>query len=363
MINARPMDPRVDSERSLIEAWRGPINLSTSQVTFADGFSGMGGVSAAARTLALRILWACDTEEDARETYRLNFPGVCMIEREIQELRNRPENLIVDILHLSIVCRYFSLANFAAGTKDHRTKGGQNDENNSALLLCVGEILKKVKPRILTRKSIHVSLLRMMLIYYTVEEVEGLALKGSNRVWFHSMIGQVTSHNYSVRWRIVDFAEHGLPAHRRRLILYASCAGQDLPEFPAKTHGPALRPYTTIRQAISGIPRYAPDHDPQPFHPSEIPSNPPDFDGLLPNIIMPKKHDQCHPNGLYPYTIRQFAHLQGCGNHKFPATMSDPKKKKLLGNSVPSTPFEPHLARPKQAILTQNARFRLEGQV
>ena len=69
----------------------------------------------------------------------------------------------------------------------------------------VGGIVGKVKPRIVT-----------------FEEVPNLLRSPKHRVNFTTMVRDLTSLGYSVRWEIIECADFGLPQKRERLFLIAS---------------------------------------------------------------------------------------------------------------------------------------------
>lgn len=163
--------------------------------TFADGFNGGGGVSRGASLAGLMLVWAFDMDKDACTTYRNNFTGVrCYKQRADTFIANFESGQVIDILHLSPPCQKFSPAH---------TTAGKDDEANEASLFATYCIVQKFQPRIVT-----------------IEETSGICTH--HPAFFHALIHQLTSLNYSVRYKIMNFAEHGTAQPRKRLVLIAA---------------------------------------------------------------------------------------------------------------------------------------------
>lgn len=69
----------------------------------------------------------------------------------------------------------------------------------------VARIVGKVKPRMVT-----------------FEEVPNLLKNPEHRVYFTTMVRDLTSLGYSVRWKVIECADFGVPQKRSRLFLIAS---------------------------------------------------------------------------------------------------------------------------------------------
>lgn len=167
--------------------------------TFADAFCGAGGMSSGARAAGLRIRWAFDHNGCAMETYSVNHGrdvGVQMsaVNFELEASGSTEGYFKVDILHLSPPCNGFSRA--YRGPPRVAVKANE-------CMTYVGAIVEKVKPRIVTLKEV-----REVLFRY--------------REYFTTMIHNLTSMGYSVKWRLIECADFGLPQKRRRLFMIAS---------------------------------------------------------------------------------------------------------------------------------------------
>lgn len=166
-----------------------------STYSLGDCFCGAGGMSCAAHSAGYDVAWAFDHDYAAITSYGLNHGGTQrhLIEAD-QFVFIEGENLKVDVMHLSPPCQFFSPAH---------TMQGQNDERNTAAQFAVPELIKKCRPRIVT-----------------LEQTFGLFQR--HRYWFNHMIQFFTDLGFSIRWKVVNFAEYGLPQARKRLIIFAS---------------------------------------------------------------------------------------------------------------------------------------------
>ena len=148
------------------------------------------------------ILWACDSDEKVANVYSKNFPLVHQYEMGAEELHllTGPFTLThVDILHLSLPCKYWSPAH----THESNTL---RDGANRATLFVVKEILNKVKPRIV--------MFEQTFGLLTMEQKHG--------GYFQSLVQQVVEAGYDISWSIVNFKDYGLAQSRKRLVIYAS---------------------------------------------------------------------------------------------------------------------------------------------
>ncbi len=165
--------------------------------SFGDAFCGAGGISRGAKAAGLRIDWGFDFDPASIESYRRNFHETrCEAIAAHEFVTVIGEDFQVDILHLSPPCKTFS---------PFHVHPGQNDELNDATFFAIEELLKKVKPRIVT-----------------LEETFGLTRMDKNQPWFRAMIQVFTKLGFSVRWKVFNLEDFGLPQPRKRLFVFAS---------------------------------------------------------------------------------------------------------------------------------------------
>lgn len=282
--------------------------------SLADMFCGAGGVSCGARAAGLHVKLACDHSKDACDTYRHHFAGTELREVDIfQFLAETPASCRVDVLHLSPPCQFWSPAH---------TVPGVNDEANIAALFACHHLLGLLKPRV-----------------FTLEQTYGI-LHPRFEYYFNALVQGFARHGYSVRWRIVNFINFGLPSVRNRLLVVGSCPGEALPPFPAYTHAAepvpgVTKPYVGVLQAVARIPRSRRLSD--PMHDiamakdrNQKPTNP--HAPLTRTITCNGGYGNAHWTGQRDFTKREYATLNG-----FPARYrffgSHPKRQ--IGNAFP----------------------------
>lgn len=312
-----------DLDAAISDSWlryefRGGDVSPEGNLTFGDGFCGCGGVSEGAAQAGLKVVWGFDNDPKAYESYQLNRPGTEPFLCDVHDFRALlDDDLRVDVVHLSPPCQAMSAANWSVGFKDPGSEGAQRDEMNQAALICIASIVEKTKARVVT-----------------IEQTSGISSHHPN--WLRALIGQFTSIGYSCRWRIIDCADYGVPQHRKRLFLMASCPGGVLPDFPPPTHGngPGLRPYATIADCISGVNDSHRNHHPRPKR-----SSPPySSHTQLRGIITCNGTDAIHPSGQRAFTVRELACLQTLPkDFRFGPGQNEATIKRQIGNLVPVT--------------------------
>ncbi|KAL8760926.1 MAG: hypothetical protein Q9184_002923, partial [Pyrenodesmia sp. 2 TL-2023] len=175
--------------------YQGTIDLTANALpplparyTFGDAFCGAGGASRGAKAAGFRVDWAFDFDPAAIESYGKNFFATrCEITPADVFISSTDGNYVVEVLHISPPCQPFSPIHVHTG---------KDDEMNSSSLFAVGELLKKTKPRIVT-----------------LENTFGLAQERWKE-WLNTMVQVFTNLGFSVRWRVLNLADYGLPQAR-----------------------------------------------------------------------------------------------------------------------------------------------------
>lgn len=170
---------------------------SQPRYTFGDCFCGAGGTSRGAIGAGLRINWGFDFNLMACKSFKLNFPAARVYNvwaHDFASLPDQDQDYKVDICHLSPPCQYFS---------DAHTRAGRDDEMNTATLFSVSKLLEKARPRVVT-----------------LEQTSGLLRR--HYPFFNALVLMFTERGFSIRWRLLQCADYGLPQHRLRLFMIAS---------------------------------------------------------------------------------------------------------------------------------------------
>lgn len=161
---------------------------------FGDAFCGGGGMSSGARSAGFTNAWSFDFNIDAVATYRKNFPGCKTYHTSVNEfVALPPEDLLVDVVHLSPPCQPHSPAH---------TIAGKDDDRNEASLFCVEECLGVSRPRMVT-----------------LEQTDGILNRPE---WFRTLVRSFTDLGFSVSWKVLHGVEYGVPQTRKRLFLLAA---------------------------------------------------------------------------------------------------------------------------------------------
>lgn len=168
--------------------------VSHRRYTFGDCFCGAGGMSRGAINAGLHINWGFDFNLAACQTYAKNFFGTQIYNVWANQFSDAKGDHKVDICHLSPPCQFFSAAH---------TIQGKDDDMNTASLFAIFNLLEKAKPRIVT-----------------LEQTSGLIRLHS--LFFSAVVNMFTARGFSVRWRVMNCADFGLPQRRMRLFIIAS---------------------------------------------------------------------------------------------------------------------------------------------
>ena len=185
---------------ALVNDLEGRMEIEDIQkYSFGDAFCGAGGTSRGALDAGLFVKWGFDLDQKAMGTYSANFaPGGtdCRHEAVDEFLTHaRGDSDVVDVVHASPPCQTFSWA------KTFLTP--EQDEKNEACLFSIGQLLQTTRPRIVT-----------------MEETDGLVSR--HQLWFQALIHIFIHVGYSVRWKIVNCEQYGVPQTRKRLIILAA---------------------------------------------------------------------------------------------------------------------------------------------
>ncbi len=193
----------------------------SSQFNVISTFSGCGGSSLGYELAGGEILLAIEWDNNAVETYRLNFPNTPIYHGDIAKLsveeccklaNIKPGEL--DILDGSPPCQGFSTAG----------KRIMDDPRNSLFKEYV-RLLRGLKPKV-----------------FVMENVSGL-IKGKMKLVFAEIMKELKVSGYDVKCRLMNAKYYNVPQSRQRVIFIGVRSGADIElKFPS----PQSKPIPTI---------------------------------------------------------------------------------------------------------------------
>lgn len=203
--------------------------------TVIDLFCGAGGLSEGFRQAGFQVLVGQDYDEAAGQTFLSSHAGASFLGGPIQSVQ--PQDLLtaggaqpgeVDILVGGPPCQGYSVYNHQRGVHDPR----------AGLFKEYLRIVSALRPR-----------------WLVMENVSGLTSIANGAIIREIQAG-MDELGYRVDWKILKAEEYGVPQERRRIFFIANRLGAPV-EFPRPTHGPGLKPFVTVWDAIGDLPTLA----------------------------------------------------------------------------------------------------------
>ena len=197
--------------------------------TVMDLFAGVGGLTFGFSKLPeFHIIAANEIEKNISIAYSLNHPGVKMLNCDISSLT--AESLVealggknIDLVIGGPPCQSYS------------TLGKRRMDGRAGLFMQYKRVLRILQP-----------------LAFVFENVTGLLSMEKGRL-FPEIKSGFEELGYTLKYKVLDAADYGVPQHRERVIL-VGFKGDNPFEYPAPTHGPGREPYVTLRQAIGDLP-------------------------------------------------------------------------------------------------------------
>ena len=178
--------------------------MRTRLKTFADFFSGVGGVSLGLQRAGWRCVFANDHDKYACQVYHERFGSDHLIEGPIEQIP--PETIPSHtLLSAGFPCQSFSVAGKRAGFKDPRGN----------MFFYVARVAAAKRPPLLL-----------------LENVKGLlsADKGS---CFWKILQTLDELGYDAEWQVLNSKHHGVPQNRTRVFIIGHLRTRPTPQiFP-----------------------------------------------------------------------------------------------------------------------------------
>ena len=212
--------------------------LPWNGLTVVSTFSGCGGSSLGYRMAGYRVAWASEFVPAARQTYRANFPGTIVDERDIRDVD------AIDVLdalgmgagEIDVLDGSPPCASFSTAGRRHKLWGKEKAYSGTVqrtddLFFEFARLLGGLRPKA-----------------FVAENVAGL-IKGAAKGYFLAILAELKAQGYRVEARLLDAQWLGVPQDRKRLIFVG--VREDLGLAPAF---PRPRPYRySIRDAIPDV--------------------------------------------------------------------------------------------------------------
>jgi DNA (cytosine-5)-methyltransferase 1 len=200
-----------------------------------DLFSGAGGLSLGLHEAGWTVAVAVDNDPKALQTHRHNFPGLTLAHdladpderRSFLELVGQTE---IDLVAGGPPCQPFSRAGRSKIRSLVETGHRPAHDNRRELWRAYLEIALELRPRAVL-----------------MENVPDMAL-GDDFFVVRTMVEELESAGYHTQVRLIDAWRHGVPQHRKRLILLGRL-DTDTFTWPA-----AVKPEPRLRDAIMDLP-------------------------------------------------------------------------------------------------------------
>ncbi|GCE81615.1 DNA cytosine methyltransferase [Komagataeibacter oboediens] len=202
-------------------------------MTVMDLFCGAGGLSEGFRQAGFHVLAGQDYDDRAGETFAATHSEAKFIGGPIQNVT--AQKLLkaagvkkgeIDVMVGGPPCQGYSVYNHQRGINDPR----------AGLFREYLRIVEGIQPR-----------------WLVMENVTGImSIAGGGIV--HEIFEGMKSLGYRVDMKVLRAEEYGVPQERRRVFFIATRTDAPI-LFPEPTHGPGLRPFVNIWDAISDLPK------------------------------------------------------------------------------------------------------------
>lgn len=269
---------------------KAPFMKDIEQPTVISTFAGCGGSSLGYKMAGFHELLAVELDDNAVETFKLNFPEVPVYHGDIAKLTGaecmiragglKPGEL--DVLDGSPPCQGFSTAG----------KRKWDDPRNS-LFAEYARLLAELQPKV-----------------FVMENVTGM-VKGHMKQAYLKIMATLRGCGYTAKGEVMNAMYYGVPQSRQRVIIIG--VRNDLAPEPSH-HKPQTKPIT-VREALAGCKvgshtaiksyrewtsRLKPGQSDQDIHPKNVGFNIIKLDNSKPSPTITKTHSSAvgllHPS-------------------------------------------------------------------
>lgn len=202
--------------------------------TAIDVFSGCGGVTTGLAAAGFLVLAGIEIDEAAKTSYQLNHPTIHLFQEDVRNLSASEiaKALKLKVGELDLLAGCSPCQGFSRMRTRNRREAADDERND--LVLEFVRLVEELLPKTVM-----------------FENVPGLIHDGR----FDQMKQRLAAKDFLINYRVINFADYGIPQRRHRLILVASRLEQiDIPVGK----GPKL----DVKSAIGFLPLPAESDDP-----------------------------------------------------------------------------------------------------
>lgn len=198
-----------------------------------DLFAGAGGLAYGLRAAGFRIGLAVEIDHDAAQTYRLNHPGVRVLECDVQTLTASAVLSLLNGHRPTLICAGPPCQSYsAAGPRSE-------DDPRHALYKQVIILAQDLQPLIVL-----------------IENVPGISRKIGSKS-YKDIVEQDLRISFDVESHVLNATHYGVPQERKRVIFFARARGDKEIGVPESSHAPSGgdKPKTpTVRDVLKPLP-------------------------------------------------------------------------------------------------------------
>lgn len=196
-----------------------------------DIFCGAGGLSTGLEDAGFEIVAGNDFNETAALTFKASHPRAHFVDGPIQNLDTAELmarlGLVkgeLDVLCGGPPCQGYSINNPKRSLEDERAK----------LYHEYLRIVREIQPK-----------------FIVMENVMGMLMNGGEAA--KAVVAGLQALGYRVEYRVHEIERFGVPQERRRVLFFGNRVGAPI-VWPQETHGPGLRAFVTVGQALGDLP-------------------------------------------------------------------------------------------------------------
>lgn len=203
--------------------------ISMQRYNVVDLFAGVGGLSYGFSKLSeFNILVANELQSQIAKAYTLNHPNVKMFNCDINELT---EAVLLDALGGKSV----DVLVGGPPCQSYSTIGNRKLDDRANLFLQYKRILQILQPRA-----------------FVFENVVGMLSMQDGKL-FKQIQKEFEEIGYTLKQKVMDAADYGVPQHRKRVILIGFKVDNNF-AYPEPTHGVGLNDHITLGETFGDLP-------------------------------------------------------------------------------------------------------------